>query len=219
MDLDMTLHKLLMGDEPEQEGGLVRSFKRTLQKLFASGTDILTAMRVFAESEEFERTFPVEEGGQGISLEEAFYHYLRFEPLFAEGSPNFYLLTHEFLHALLEKLTDRQAPAFVINTWQVRDNGTVRYALQKVPLYIAEYMSDSKLEGETEALVVWLYAAVGDHLVAERISSFEAEMMEFCTPEVINTVQDDLLSKYDLTLEVFEANVAKLRDLGLIAPE
>jgi hypothetical protein len=221
-ELDATANKicrnLLLGDVSETSGGLMHAFSRSLQTLQESGVDAMELMYEFAESEPFDQYREVPFAGAGICAEEAFYHFLRLHPLFEEGSANFYLLTHEFLIALLSIVVVNQDPAFVIDTWQVRNNGTVRYALQRVPKKKAEFMSGRTLPGKEDALVVWLYAATQKSFVGGPISPFVAELLEFSTQEMLQTVQDDLMSKYNVTAEAFDTQVQKLRDMGLIAP-
>lgn len=196
------------------------AFSRSLQELRASGVEQSAMLTEFAASELFDqyRAEPDERAGTGISLEEAFYQFLyEHDPLFAEGSAHFYLLTHEFLNALLTRVASEEEPPFVIETWQVRNNGTVRYALQRVAKKKAEFMSGLAFLDADDSTVVWLYAATSGGLISQPISKFVAEVLEFRTPETLRVVQDDLMSKYELTENEFDSQVQELRDLGLIA--
>lgn len=220
-DLEETARKivrnLLRGDTTEGSGGLTCAFPRVLQMLQASGCDLLELMYEFTSSEAFDRYREIPFAGEGICVEEAFYHYLSDDSRFAEGSVVYDLLTHEFLQSLLAILVVNQDPSFVIETPLVRSNGVARYALHRMSKETAEWIGNRTITDSKNRTVIWLYAATKQRFVSGPISPFIADVLAFGSPEALLPVRADLMKKYSLTADAFQANVRKLGDMGLLS--
>jgi len=121
--------------DPVELHGMARALKRTLygthgqglkdvyracfahlESLACSSDDVVAA---FASSAAYDRYRELPFGGQGLSIEEAFYLFLSARPEFQEELPR-HGLDGEFLSVMLKALASCEAPSFLVVDERIR---------------------------------------------------------------------------------------------------
>jgi hypothetical protein len=169
----------LLRGNVEYDGGLRSTFPDLFAQLERAGHGAAALVERFVASPQYADSRQVPYGPRGISVEEAFFEFLRGDDALRAAGPHAVdLLTHEFLSGLLSILVLNRDPSFAVRTALIRDNGVARYAVQRYPLEFVRTLTTRPVAPDPSGAALFLYAAAPARFVRGPATPVTAALLE-----------------------------------------
>ncbi|WP_437761783.1 hypothetical protein WMF27_02915 [Sorangium sp. So ce281] len=216
--LSESICRNVLRGELKFEGGMRGTFPDLFSLLERKGCAPLEVIYRFVESPEYEDVRQVPYAGAGISIEEAFFEFLRREGTLLTLAPYApLLLTHEFLTGMLAILVINRDPSFELRTPLIRSNGAARYAVQRYPLDYARSLTERPLSADESGQVIFLYAAAPGRLLRGPSTAAAVALVERGRERLDETARTLAERGVSTTVASLSALADGLARLGVIA--